>query len=294
MKPFRLSKSITTGIFLFIVLTCSLAPPPGPAWAQPQKVAILPLTINAEKELTYIQEGISHMLSSRLACKDKTTIISGKSILAQIPNAPQLSDDDRVKAVAGNSSVQYIISGSITEFAGTFSLDTKVYSGTFDAPIQTFFGLADTVDHIIPAMDRIAAEINQKVFGRQTHGLVETDTEKTVPQKDLTRANPETLIPQIPTKMETTEKPFWMFWKKGEKPTYPDEGISQKKEPIATLPPELDEDEETADEKVPFWKFWKKSNPKDEEDEADLEMPEPQEEESTDTVKEDKPFWKIW
>ena len=281
------------------MFACALASPGGMGWAQPQKIAILPFSINAEKELSYIQEGVFQMLSSRLACKDKITIVTGETIFAGLHGTPQLSGDALVKAVVGSHSVQYIISGSITEFAGTFSMDAKVYSVTSDTPIQTFFGQADTVDHIIPTMDRIAAEINQKIFNRQTYGLAKADdNKKNAPQKDLSRANPETLIPQIPTTTETKKKPFWMFWEKNPPPSYPDEGIvTQKSEPVSPLPPEPDEGEENVDKKAPFWKFWEKSNPAegDEDDEVDLEMRETQDDEGdADAEEQDKPFWKIW
>ncbi|MFK5954070.1 MAG: hypothetical protein QM498_13490 [Desulfobacterium sp.] len=273
MKQFRLSKSVNVLIFLLIVLTFSLAPPMT-ARAQSQKVAILPFTVNAEKDLAYIKKGIYQMLSSRLAWKNKITIVPEKIILAQIHNAPQLSGDALMKAVAENTAVQYIISGSITEFAGTFSLDTKVYSSPLPhAPVQTFSSLADTVDNIIPAMNSIAAEINQRIFDRQSLDLSEAGAGKNSHQEDLTRANPETLIPQVPTQMKAKEKSFWMFWKKGEAPSYPDEKSLQQRQPIPPLPLEELDDEVNDIENVPFWKFWKKSTPQDMDDEMDLEIP---------------------
>ncbi len=296
MKPFRLSKSVTTVIFLFMVITCCQIFPMS-ARAQVQQVIILPFTMNAEKDLTYIQEGISHMLSSRIARKEKTIIIPGKTILDKIHNARTLAGDALVKAVADNAAAEYIIAGSITEFAGSFSLDTRVYSSVSPTPLRTFFSQADSLDGIIPAMNRIAGEINAQVFHRETSGMVTADAENKAPQQDVTRANPETLIPQIPMETTVKKKPFWMFWKKTQAPpSYPDEGISQTNTPIPTLPSEMDEDTEIADENVPFWKFWKKSKPKYDDEEIDLEIPEVLDEVDADddVGKGKKPFWKFW
>ena len=294
MKQFRLSKFVNALAFLLIVLTFSLASPMT-ARAQPQKVAILPFTVNAEKDLTYIKEGVSQMLSSRLAWKDQITTVPGKIILSQIHNAPQLSGDALMKAVAENTAVQYIVSGSITEFAGTFSVDTKVYSSAHQFPVQTFSSLADTEDNIIPAINSIASEINQKIFNRQTLDWAEADAGENSHQKELIRANPETLIPQVHSRIKAKEKPFWMFWKKEEVPFYPDEeSLQQQGQPIPPLPPEELDDEMDHVEKVPFWKFWKKSSPQDMDDEMDLEIPESLDENSDDAKDEGKPFWKFW
>ncbi len=251
-----------------------------------QLVTILPFTMNAEKDLTYIQEGISHMLSSRIAKKEKIIIVPGKTILDKIHNARTLSGDALIKAVAENASVNYIITGSITEFAGSLSLDTKVYSSKASYPLHTFFSQANSQDDIITAMNRIANEINLQVFHRETPGRVNTaGTEKNITKKDLTRANPETLIPQIPMKVEAEKKPFWKFWEKEAPPSYPDQVIQQTNGPILSISTtEIDKEEEVEVEvedpdqnaNPPFWKFWKKSKhwSEDKDEEMDLEIPE--------------------
>lgn len=296
MKPFRLSKSVATVVFLFTLITCCQTFPMS-AWAQVQQVIILPFTINAEKDLTYVQEGISHMLSSRIAKKEKTIILPGKTVLEKIHNTGTLSHDALVKAVAENASVDYIITGSMTEFAGSFSLDTKVYSSKASYPLHTFFSQANSLDDIITSMNRIANEINVQVFHRETPGLVNTaGTEKNATKKDLTRANPETLIPQIPINVEAEKKPFWMFWEKEPPPSYPDQVIYQTDGPILSISTsEMDKEEENPDENAnpSFWKFWKKSKHRseDKDEEMDLEIPENlYEMDSDDVEKDDRPF----
>ncbi|WP_459915956.1 hypothetical protein [Desulfocicer niacini] len=248
MKPFRLSQSVAIVIFLFTAITCCQIFPMS-ARAQVQQVTILPFTMNAEKDLTYIQEGISHMLSSRISRKEKTIIVPGKAIIDKIHNARTLSGDALIKAVAGNTPVDYIIAGSITEFAGSFSLDTRVYSSVSSTPLHTFFSQADSLDGIIPAMNRIAGEINNQVFHRETPGMLNADAAPPPQTKDLTRANPETLIPQIPMEMTAKKKPFWMFWKK----TKPED--EEKDFEIPEVLDEVNADDVEKKDK-PVWKFW--------------------------------------
>lgn len=292
MKQFRLSKSVNVLIFLLIVLTFSLAPPMT-ARAQSQKVVILPFTVNAEKDLTYIKEGISQMLSSRLAWKDKILMIPGKTILDEIKRTPQLSGAPLVTSIIENTDANYIISGSITEFAGTFSLDTAVYTDTSGIPVYTFFGQANTPDDIIPEMSNIAAKVNQSVFNRITT-LGDSKGQQTTTEEELTRANPEKLIPQVIQDIPPEQKPFWQFWKKEKPPAYPDENFSaMETDTYQEVDLEMDDDD-LSEEKVPFWKFWKKDNADDITDEMDsdpMEIPEKDEFEEGDAK---KPFWKFW
>ncbi len=267
MKPLCLSKHAKILVFLLIVLTFS-SPPPVTAQAQMQQIAIIPFSINAEKDLTYIKEGISQMLSSRLAWKEKVLVIPGKTILDQIKKTPELSDVSPVKSIVQHTDANYVISGSITEFGGTFSLDTAVYTDTSELPIHTFFGQANTTDDIIPEMSIIAAKINQSVLNRTLPSLAGGENQMNKTQEDLTRANPEKLIPQVIKDAPPEQKPFWKFWKKNTPPAYPGEDFSATE---TAAPQDLELDEDSSGEKTPFWKFWKKKNADDTTDDMDAD-----------------------
>ncbi len=59
-----LSVIIITLLFFFMKVPVSIAD-------GPKKVAILPFTMNAERNLTFLQEGIMDMLRARLSWKGK-------------------------------------------------------------------------------------------------------------------------------------------------------------------------------------------------------------------------------
>ena len=50
-----------------------------PAAAKPLQVAIVPFKVNAEKDLSFLRDGIVDMLSSRLSLEDKVTSSIGKN-----------------------------------------------------------------------------------------------------------------------------------------------------------------------------------------------------------------------
>jgi len=243
-----------------------------PAIANLQRIAILPFEIHSQGDLSYIGAGAHQMLASRLAWKDHVLVTESHELAAKTPGS--------MKNMAKAMEIDYVLSGSITELDGAFSLDATVFNSRSNT-IETFFSQAETMDDIIPKLDILAAKINQKLFNRKTAAL---ETMEPVnpgePISDI-RANPETLMPKEREAdfNSTQDRPFWKIW--------------------GSNKPSIDKGEDR-----PFWKFWGKNAPDDGFD-SDNDM-EPDAIEKEETIKdivnsdeqprekEDKPFWKVW
>ena len=242
-----------------------------PAIASTQKIAILPFEIHSQGDLSYIRAGIHQMLASRLAWKDNVLVTEGHKFTAKT--------SDSMKNIAKAMDVDYVLSGSITELDGAFSLDATVFNSRSNT-IETFFSQAETMDDIIPKLDILAAKINHKLFNRKTAALETMEpAAPEEPTPDI-RANPETLMPKEREAdfNSTKDRPFWKIWGNNN--------------------PSIGEEDR------PFWKFWGKNAPDDGFD-SDNDM-EPDAIEKEETIKdivnsdeqprekEDKPFWKVW
>ena len=260
------------------------------------RVAILPFDIHSDNDLSYLQRGIFHMLSSRLAWKGHIEIVPEIVIQDHINALSKGKNGQALAREIGNQTqARYTLSGSITEFGGSFSLDTRVDTGSAQ---QAFYQQVETPDQIIPAMDAIAAKINQSLF----HRTIPTDMTPQTPSSAKTeaetnaRANPETLIPQAARESRPPQRPFWKIWKKKEPPpVYPDEvpNYREKTPPVdgLLLDDPLHEPDHLLEEKVPFWKFWKKGEEKKQTEEEQVKEDEETWEEMG---KKEKPFWKFW
>ncbi len=273
----------------------------GSAFAATKTIAILPFEINSKQDISYMKKGVSRMLYSRLAWKDHVIVAPESAIPKEIKQFTSIRDNDTAAKVAAATRSDYVLLGSITEFAGAYSLDTKVFDiekGT----VQSFFGQAGSLDGIIPEMNIITATINNKIFNRTTSVIEPSKKNIIKPEIQSLRANPELMMRQkFP--IEPTEKekpPFWKFWAK-EKPAAEDWDAYDG------------EDEEfTAATERPFWKFWGSDNTDEEygfeEDVmddfpkkrpfwkfwgSDIDEEEPDEWIEGEAV-EDKPFWKFW
>ncbi len=264
MKPISSITTMARIGFLSIAVSALLFQ--GPALANTKKITILPFKIHSQKELSYIGDGVYQMLTSRLSWKERVLVAESN----ELPAAPSNS----MAAVAAATNADYVLSGSITEFNGAFSVDTTVFNPGNNTS-ETFFGQAGSMEEIIPELDILAAKINHKLFDRKTAALETIKDKPAEPETFDIRSNPEKLMPS-PMETGSEDRPFWKVWKNGTASS-----------------------RHSGAEDRPFWKFWGKDTPEDEfgavEEMEEIEVigdidynDEPLDE------KEDKPFWKVW
>jgi len=173
--------------------------------------AVLPFTVNADKDIAYVKKGISQMFYSRLSWPDKVKVISSGQIEAQIKTVGKITGDKLIQTIANKTNSQYVLAGSITQLAGSFSIDAKVY----DIPnkrYMAFFEQSKESDELIEKVDRIAASINQKVFDRSTVTWEKMEQERQKMINDYKRKNPEYLM-QVPAGWQPKEEVGWKVWK---------------------------------------------------------------------------------
>ncbi len=285
--PFFPIQSLMILIALLTLTTTGAALPINMAHAEDaaghMKVAILPFSIHSQSDIDYLKKGIDSMLASRLAWKNRVVIAYPHEVKAAIrkwagspttgeseSNEIPLPDTNALHAIASDTSSDYVIYGSITEFAKAFSLDTAVFSSkTGDA--RHFFSQADALDQVISGVERVAAQINKDLFNRDTEALALIEEEKRVAEggstpRDTVHANPEQLM-QDNAFREEKRRPFWKFWGKDNEeenepfsmgnPPAPASSIEGDMESDEEIPlyPEVEPDPEDEEPK-PFWKFW--------------------------------------
>ena len=179
-----------------------------------KKIAILPFEIHSEKDISHIQLGITHMLSSRLAWADHTTITDKFTINDALKQNNNLSEEKFLSAMAKTTDSDYVLTGSITEFADSFSIDANIYNIN-NKTSEPFFGQADKMDRIIPEISLLAAKINKKVFNRTTEKYEEFTEEKSFAKKrqEQQRMDPAKMVtPEYETDYRE-ERPGWKIWK---------------------------------------------------------------------------------
>ncbi len=149
----------TLFILVFLQITTSLA-------EGPKKVAILPFNMNADRDLTFLQEGIMDMLSSRLAFKDEVVIIEKGSVKKMVKKLGPAVNKEKSLEMGRALGADYIILGSLTVFGDSVSMDAAILDVAKSEELVTAFDQSKGMDTVIPTINQFARDINDKIMGR--------------------------------------------------------------------------------------------------------------------------------
>ena len=166
---------------------------PAHAFAKQSRVAIVPFTMNAEKDLTYLQEGILSMLSSRLSWEDKVSVIARQETATAVKTIAAPLNEAKARKIGAMLKADYVLFGSLTIFGNSVSLDAKMVDiSAIKKPPLSFFNQSQGMEEVIPRINLFAEEINEKVFGRKI--AVSQLPQKVPAQRPSQYAHPERLL----------------------------------------------------------------------------------------------------
>ena len=167
--------------------------------AEVKRVAIVPFKVNAEKDLSFLRDGIVDMLTSRLYVENKVVVLFREEIADVLKTVSPPMSESKAREIGTRLGVDYVLFGSLTVFGESVSIDAKMVDVSGTQPVLTFFNQSQGMDEVIPKINLFATDINEKVFGRATQARklpVTSQTPKTQPPEDQTdvRAHPEKLL----------------------------------------------------------------------------------------------------
>ena len=166
----KVSKSTKIYSFLIGLLVISLIVF-NLAYAQsPKRIALLPFKINSAKDLSFLQNGIFDMLSTRLAKEGQVEIISRTKVDEALKSdAPSGTvNDAAARSIGTRLNADFVLFGSLTVLGENVSIDSKMVDITGGQPTMAFFDQSQDLGAVITKINQMAADINDKMFGRQT------------------------------------------------------------------------------------------------------------------------------
>ncbi len=129
-------------LFIFSVI-------PAPAQEKAGRVLILPLTIHAEKDLTFLNKGIMDMLASRIG--QSATVIR-RSGLDPGKDAIQMGRD---------LGADYVVTGSLTLFGNSASTDAALTAVDSGEAVLQFNQFGQSSGDVLMHINQFAAQVNQ-------------------------------------------------------------------------------------------------------------------------------------
>ena len=91
-----------------------------------KRVAILPFTMNAEKDLSYLRQGIMDMLASRLNWPGKVEIIPKQIVSDAMADHKGPVSAETANSVGRKLKADYVLYGSLTVFGQSVSMDATM------------------------------------------------------------------------------------------------------------------------------------------------------------------------
>lgn len=137
------------------------------AKTKPADIAILPFEAHAAKDLGYLTSGIRDMLASRLASSGSITIVETSAVDQALAKAGKISLAEEFQKLGKKLGADYVVTGSLTAFGSSLSLDAKIYTVSGTTRPQSFYANAAKEDDIIMAVDQMAWNIGEQLFGTQ-------------------------------------------------------------------------------------------------------------------------------
>ena len=136
--------------------------------AQPKKVLILPLGIHADKDVSFLQDGIRSMLSSRLYQPGKTVIISREETLKAVEaNGGAVTTDPAAVELARQLKADYVVVGSLMMMGERISTNVRMLDVGQNRPVAAVNQVGKTQGAVIEHIDSFCAQVNEKVLGSQ-------------------------------------------------------------------------------------------------------------------------------
>jgi hypothetical protein len=159
------TKSLKTGLIFFLGLCffCSMAVL---AEAETAKVALLPLTLNAPDRLDYLRQGLQDIMASRVSWEGKVLVLDKAQVQKALAKVPGPIDETRALEIGKNLGADYVIFGSLTMVGEGASIDLRVADLGKKQAGEKFFTQTKSVDEVIPRINDLIEDLNEKVFER--------------------------------------------------------------------------------------------------------------------------------
>ena len=138
---------------LIILLLSVLLAVPAALAAPTEKILILPFTIHAEKDLSFLNQGMMSMLLSRLAKPGKTVTES----VSQLPATPK-----EIQALALSRGAKYYTTGSLTLFGNSVSTDARLIETETGKTVVAFSQYGERAGDVLAHMDAFARQIDAR------------------------------------------------------------------------------------------------------------------------------------
>jgi TolB-like protein len=176
------------------------------AFAASKTIAVLPFTVNAAKDYSFLQQGLMDMLSSRLSAESEFQPIEKNKTLEVAKSYPNVSDEKSAQSVGKALQADYVIFGSITVLGESVSIDGRILDISQNRVLDSVFTQAKTMDEVVPQINEFAQSIGGRILGKTVAVAEKGQEEKPAPLQQEPEAAPKSSVLTPAYLLSPTEK----------------------------------------------------------------------------------------
>ncbi len=139
---------------------------PDPALPEPPRVAVFPFRVHSAKPIEYLGESLANLIRTRLESGGRVAVLDADTVEARLGGADlKETRDAELRRIAGELGAAYVVTGSVTELAGRYSLDVRVTPASPGIEGQTLVLTADKDDELLGRVNEVADGLAEHVVG---------------------------------------------------------------------------------------------------------------------------------
>ncbi len=206
---------------VFTLLLAAMVPPPG-LRAETTRVLVVPFTVHADQDLTFLRKGITAMLSTRLSDPGKVLIVDQSEALKVVAQLPETLNRETAADAGRRLGVRYVAFGSLTVFGGSISTDARFVDVATNTILVSFNETGQNHGDVITHINAFAGTVNRSVFGRETTGgaaaapqapgaaaQAPADPSQTHPEKKMLQSGGGMRIGAASPLIDTSDEAVW-------------------------------------------------------------------------------------
>ena len=179
-------------ILLSFALLSLAAPVPRASAETAAKVLILPFNIHADKDLTFLKNGVQDMLGTRLTRPGRLQPMGRAAALEAAGNRREI-DEKTAGALGEKAGADYVVFGSLTVLGDSISTDARLLDTASKKVLLAFNEAGKETGDVISHIDRFAGQVNAALFPEKASGAGPADAAEARTPEDQSRMHPESL-----------------------------------------------------------------------------------------------------
>ncbi len=140
-------------------------PEPGAGVSAQPSVLVLAFRVHSAKPIDYLGESLANLVRSRLEASGRVRVLDPGAAAAAAPGSGGPTGDAALRRVAARAGAAWVVTGSVTELAGRYSLDVRMTPEAPGLEAQTLVLTADADDVLLSRVNEVADGVVERVAG---------------------------------------------------------------------------------------------------------------------------------